>query len=229
MTTSLFRRSGGAILVIALAACTAQPPSGRPASSARAPEVSAPEATEGPAAQFSLTAIVTNDNNLSPEAGTTAAPLTVYRTLAGAAAFRNAQVTPDIPPGFRWAMLTDFDSDDDHEGGHEDRYRSFVAAFDTVADTRRAFEAAVDFHQSLQGWRFTRPREGLRIILTDYLGDEGIHYAVGDDYGHPELSVFLWRRGSLLLQAVDFHPYDRPGLLRSLAQGMDLRAAATSE
>jgi hypothetical protein len=57
------------------------------------------------------------------------------------------------------------------------------------------------------------------------LGDESVLYVKGTDYGYPGLSVYLWRVDNVLLQAVDFHPYDRPGLLESIAMDMDSRAA----
>jgi hypothetical protein len=175
----------------------------------------------------SLAGIVVKDENLSPEAGTFGtATLSVFRTVAGAAAFREAGVAEEVPDGLTWAMLSEFDSDDDHEGKHEDRYRSFAAAFETVTDAQQAFLAAVDYHQSPSGWGFTRQRDGLVINVISFLGDEGMHYAVGRDYGYPELRVYLWRRANLLLQAVDFHPYDRTALLRSVAISMDLRAAS---
>jgi hypothetical protein len=208
-----------AILVLTLAACAGTPRVDRPLPTrAASPGTSAPEPAPSAVAPLSLAAIVTQDANLTPAAGTSRAPLTVFRTLAGGAAYRASDVTPAIPPGLRWAMLTDFDSDDDHAGAHEDRYRSFVAAFESSAEAQAAYRAAIAHHESTVGWKFTRQ------IRAD-LGNAAVFYAIGNDYGYSELSVYLWQRGPLLLQAVDFHPYDRPHLLRSFALSMDVRAA----
>ena len=226
MTASAWRWSGGAIVVLALAACTAQSPPGRtPATPDPTRQLTAaPTASPsgGPARRNSLIAIVTKDENLSPAAGAFGAPLAVYRTLAGPDAFRASGIAPMIPPGFEWAMLTEFDDDDEHVGDHEGQYRSFVARFQTAADAERALEAVIAFHQTAAAWGFFS-QPGIKPIA--FLGDEGVHFTKGDDYGYPVLSVYLWRRDTMVLQAVDFHPYDRPGLLRSIARSMDLRAA----
>ena len=218
-----FRAPASAILVLTLSACAGPPGVDRPPPSrATSPGTNPPEPAPSSVAPISLAAIVTQNANLTPAAGTSRAPLTVFRTLAGGAAYRASDVTSTMPPGLHWAMLTDFDSDDDHAGAHEDRYRSFVAAFESTADAQAAYRAAIAHHESAVGWDFTRQ------VRAD-LGEAAVFYAIGNDYGYSEISVYLWRRGPLLLQAVDFHPYDRPDLLRSFALSMDVRAANALE
>jgi hypothetical protein len=147
--------------------------------------------------------------------------LAVYRTLTGIEALDASDTAPVGSPGFADAILTEFDADDDHEGEHEDRYRTFVAVFDTVDHAQQAFRAAVDNSESPDAWGLTR------LSIRDRpSGDQRVHFATGEDYGYPELSVYLWRIDTILLQAVDFHPYDRPGLLLFIAQGMSTRAGA---
>lgn len=146
--------------------------------------------------------------------------LAVYRTVRGVDALRTSGVVPADIVGLVDAIETSFDGDEDHEGEHEDLYRTFGAAFETVADAERAFDAAVVLHESADGWGLTRAERNPRLGL----GEASVHYRQGSDYGYPEISVYLWRVDSMLLQAVDFHPYDRPDLLESIVRGMDARA-----
>jgi hypothetical protein len=155
--------------------------------------------------------------------------MTVYQTLGGDSALGEAAVAPLDSPGFVDAVLTDFDRDDYHMGEHEDRYRTFAAEFETVADAERAFDAGVANLVSPDGWGLSTPADvaDLRpgFDPAPGLGDESVLYVKGpDEYGFPRLSVYFWRVGNLLLQAVDYHPYDRVGLMASVAAGMDARA-----
>ena len=119
------------------------------------------------------------------------------------------------------AIETSFDGDAEHEGDHEDLYGTFGAAFETVADAERAFDAAVVLHESADGWGLTAGQ----VLASDRgLGDASVRYAQGSDYGYPEIIVYLWRVDNVLLHAVDFHPYDRPDLLESIVRAMDDRA-----
>jgi hypothetical protein len=219
-----------AFLILALSGCAREARLESPTILASHQGSVPPVETEGSVAPpISLAAIVTTDANLSAAAGTFAPQLTVYRTLAGAAAFRAAGVASELPAGFQWAMLTEFDRDDDHRGPHEDRYRSFAAAFETAIDAERAYQAAVQHHQSASGWGFSAQRDEGGCEWDPGLGDEGACYVTGEDYGYPALSVYLWRVDTLLLQAVDYHPYDLPDLLRSIARSMTARAVDAIE
>jgi hypothetical protein len=156
--------------------------------------------------------------------------MTVYQTLRGSSALDASGAAPSDSPGFVDAVLTDFDRDDLHVGDHEDRYRTFVAEFETVADAKRAFDAGVANLLSPDGWALTTPAD-VADLRPEFdrdpaLGDESAFYVRGpNEYGFPRLSVYFWRVGNLLLQAVDYHPYDRVGLMASVAEGMDARAA----
>jgi hypothetical protein len=147
--------------------------------------------------------------------------LTVHRTVRGVEALRTSGVLPVDVVGLVDAIETSFDGDEDHEGDHEDLYRTFGAVFETVADAERAFDAAVVLHESADGWRLAA---GHVFVPDRRLGDASVRYAQGSDYGDPEIIVYLWRVDNVLLHAVDFHPYDRPDLLRSIVEAMDARA-----
>jgi hypothetical protein len=150
--------------------------------------------------------------------------LTVHRTVRGVDALRSSGVVPDDVVGLVDAIETSFDGDEDHEGDHEDLYGSFVAIFETDADAARAFDAAVDLHESADGWGLTAGQARVERNPALGLGDTAVHYAQGSDYGYPEISVYLWRVGNVLLHAVDFHPYDRTDLFESIVRSMDARA-----
>lgn len=152
--------------------------------------------------------------------------LTVHRTLRGVDALRAAGVVPADVRGFVDAIETSFDGDADHEGDHEDLYRTFAAVFESAADAERAFYAAVAFHESADGWGLTPGNGRLERQVGLGLGDASIRWAQGADYGHPEIIVYLWRVDNMLLHAVDFHPYDRPTLLESIVRALDARARA---
>jgi hypothetical protein len=150
--------------------------------------------------------------------------LSVHRTVRGVEALRTSGVVPADVVGLVDAIETSFDGDDDHEGDHEDLYGSFVAVFETDADAARAFDAAVVLHESADGWGLTAGQARVERNPALGLGDEAVHYAQGSDYGYPEISVYLWRVGRVLLHAVDFHPYDRSDLFESIVRSMDARA-----
>jgi hypothetical protein len=150
--------------------------------------------------------------------------LTVHRTVRGVEALRTSGIVPADVVGLVDAIETSFDGDEDHEGDHEDLYGTFGAVFETVADAEVAFDAAVVLHESADGWGLTAGKARFERDPDLGLGDAGVHYAQGSDYGYPEISVYLWRVDNVLLHAVDFHPYDRPELLGSIVRGMDARA-----
>jgi hypothetical protein len=145
--------------------------------------------------------------------------LTIYRSLSGMDALDASDTVPLDSPGFVDAFLTEFDDDDEHEGDHEGHYLTFAAVFDTAADAQQAFAAAVTNYAPPAGWGSTR-----RPPMEPPRGDQGFELLTGSDYGYPRLSVFIWRIDRIVLQAVDFHPYDRPRLLESIADGMATRA-----
>lgn len=150
--------------------------------------------------------------------------LTVHRTLRGIEAVRSSGVVPADVVGLVGAIETSFDSDEVHEGDHEDLYRTFAAVFESVADAERAFDAAVLLHESADGWGLSAGSARIEIDPELGLGVASVHYAQGSDYGYPEISVYLWQVDNMLLHAVDFHPYDRPQLLDSIVRAMDARA-----
>jgi hypothetical protein len=150
--------------------------------------------------------------------------LTVHRTVRGMEALRTSGVVPADVVGLVDAIETSFDGDEDHEGDHEDLYGTFAAVFATDADAARAFDRAVVLHESADGWGLTPGRAGVEREPALGLGDEGVHYIRGFDYGYPEISVYLWRVGNMLLHVVDFHPYDRTDLFESIVRSMDARA-----
>jgi hypothetical protein len=150
--------------------------------------------------------------------------LTVHRTVRGVDALRTSGAVPTDVVGLVDAIETSFDGDEEHEGDHEDLYSTFGAVFDTVADAERAFDAAVVLHESADGWGLPAATARVEHDPSLGLGDMSVHYAQGSDYGYPEISVYLWRVGNVLLHAVDFHPYDRPALLESIVRSMDARA-----
>jgi hypothetical protein len=170
-----------------------------------------------PAGVPPLPAIVVTDANVP-------LGLTVHREVRGVEALRASGVVPADVIGLVDAIETSFDGDEDHEGEHEDLYRTFGAAFDTVAHAQQAFDAAVDLHGSGEGWGLSGGTGRLERPPDLGLGDASVHYVQGSDYGYPEISVYLWRVDEMLFQAVDFHPYDRPGLLESIVRAMDARA-----
>jgi hypothetical protein len=159
--------------------------------------------------------------------------MNVYLTLTGRAALDASDTAPVDSPGFVDAVLSGFDADDEHEGDHEGRYWTFAARFETEADAERAFDAAAANLASPAGWGLSIAADGDgRRIGYDpdpglELGNESVLLVRGrgTDYGCPQLSVYLWRVDNVLLQAVDFHPYDRgPSFLQWIAEGMDARA-----
>lgn len=152
--------------------------------------------------------------------------LSVHRTVRGVEALRSSGVVPEDVPGLVDAIETLFDSNQDHEGDHEDLYGTFGATFETDVDAARAFDAAVVLHESADGWALTPGQAGVEREPALGLGDEGVHYTQGFDYGYPEISVYVWRVGNVLLHAVDFHPYDRSDLFESIVRSMDARARA---
>jgi hypothetical protein len=160
---------------------------------------------------------------------TVPAGLTVHRTVWGLEALRTSGVMPADVRGFVDAIETSFDRDEDHEGDHEDLYVTFGAAFNTVADAEQAFDAAVALHESPAGWGLTAKTARVEPDLDLGLGEASVHYAQGSDYGLPEIKVYLWRVGNVVLHAVDFHPYDRADLLESIVRGMDARANVAAE
>ena len=176
-----------------------------------------PDRTPDPRAVPALPNIVVTEANVP-------FGLTVHRTVRGVEALRTSGVVPADVVGVLDAIETSFDGDDEHEGDHEDLYGTFGAVFETVADAERAFDAAVDLHESADGWGLTAATARVVRDRDLGLGDESIHYAQGSDYGHPEISVYLWRVDNVLLHAVDFHPYERPDLLESIVRAMDARA-----
>jgi hypothetical protein len=145
--------------------------------------------------------------------------LTVYRTVTGIDALSASETAPVTSPGFVDAVLTYFDDDEEHSGEHEGRYATFAAEFASAQEAHLAFEAAVAHHEAPDGWGMTEPAK------NPGLGDEGVYYEQGRDYGFPLLSVYLWRVDTVLLYAVDYHPYDRTtAFLRWIAHSMDARA-----
>jgi hypothetical protein len=178
----------------------------------------APERTSDPGGVPALREIVVTE-------ATVPSGLTVHLTVRGEDALRSSGVVPPDVAGFVDAIETSFDGDEDHEGDHEDLYKTFGALFETVADAQRAFDAAVLLHEADDGWDLTAGRARVERDPELGLGDAGVHYAQGFDYGNPEISVYLWRVDNLLLHAVDYHPYDRPALLESIVRAMDARAS----
>ena len=176
-----------------------------------------PERTTDPGGVPALSDIVVTSANVP-------VGLTVYRTVRGAEALRTSGAVPADVVGLVDAIETSFDGDEEHEGDHEDLYRTFGAVFKTDADAGRAFDAAVVLHESADGWGLTAGTAHVERDPDLGLGDASVHYAQGSDYGHPEMSVYLWRIDNMVLHAVDFHPYDRPGVLASIVRGMDARA-----
>lgn len=155
--------------------------------------------------------------------------LTVYRTVRGVEALHTSGVVPMDVLGLVDAIETSFDDDEDHDGEHDDLYRTFGAVFETVPDAERAFDAAVALHESSDWWGLTAGEGPVERDPDLGLGDESVHYVQGSDYGYPEIRVYLWRVDNMLLHAVDLHPYDRPDLLESIARGMDARARRGEE
>ena len=145
--------------------------------------------------------------------------LTVYRSVSGIDALESSDTVPVGSPGFVDAFLTEFDSDDDHDGDHEGHYSTFAASFETAADAQRAFATAVANHEPPDGWG--QPRQ---LDVDPPLGDQSVQLVTGRDYGFPRLSVLIWRVDTVVLQAVDWHPYDDPDLLLSIAEDMTARA-----
>jgi hypothetical protein len=178
----------------------------------------APERTPDPSRVPGLPKIVVTE-------ATVPSRLTVYRTLHGVEALRASGVVPADVAGFVDAIETSFDGDEEHVGDHQDLYRTFGAVFDTVGDAERAFAAAVVLHEADDWWGLSSDRAPLERETDVGLGDESVHYTQGSDYGRPEISVYFWRVGNVLLHAVDFHPYDRRDLLESMVREMDARAS----
>ena len=160
-----------------------------------------------------LSAIVVTEANVPT-------PYSVYRTLTGIEALDASDTAPVGLGGFSDALLTEFDDNDEHEGEHEGRYRTFAAAFATADDALLAFEAAVANYEAPAGWGQTR-------LLPFHLGNQGVQFDTGAEYGFPRLTVYLWRVDSVLMQAVEFHPYERrrTDLLLHIAEGMATRAS----
>lgn len=148
----------------------------------------------------------------------------VHRTERGIAALRASDLALEDASGFVDAVLIEFDADDAHVGEHEDVYRSFAALFSSEADAEFAFAQAVAQLESSQGWGLAIEPRRPGYEPHPPLGDESVHYLQGMDYGYPELSVYLWRLDAVVIHTVDFHPYDRPGLIGVIAR--DLEAGA---
>lgn len=181
----------------------------------RSPTPSASEFPSPSGRATGLAAIVVTEANVP-------APFTVYRMVTGIEALDASDTAPVGSRGFSDALLTEFDDDNEHKGEHEGRFRTFAAAFKTVDDAAQAFEAAVASYEAPAGWGPTSVHQS---NLPS--GDQGVRFDTGTDYGYPRLSVYLWRIDALLLQAVDFHPYDhdRAGyFLLRIAEDMATRA-----
>ena len=150
----------------------------------------------------------------------------VYRSLSGIDALEALDTVSLDPSGIIDAALTEFDDDDEHEGDHEGRYRTFAAAFETVVDAQGAFATAVANYEPPAGWGSTQ-----ELALDPPLGEQSVQLVTGSDYGSPRLKVLIWRIERIVLLAVDFHPYDRAdriddpsGFLETIAAEMTVRA-----
>lgn len=177
------------------------------------PSASVVPSPSGPAT--GLAAIVVTEANVP-------ATFTVYRTLTGIEALDASDTAPVGSFGFSDAFLSEFDDDREHAGDHEGRFRTFAAAFETADDAQQAFEAAAASYEAPAGWGPTSVHQSNLPSA-----DQGVRFDTGTDYGYPRLIVYLWRIDALLLQAVDFHPYDhdRAGhFLLQIAQDMATRA-----
>ena len=169
----------------------------------------------------SVRAIVVTDATLP-----TVRPYAVYRSLSGIDALKALDTVSLDPSGPIDAALTEFDDDDEHEGDHEGRYRTFAAAFETAVDAQRAFATAVATYEPPAGWGSAQ-----ELALDPPLGEQSVQLVTGSDYGSPRLKVLIWRIDRILLLAVDFHPYDRAdriddpsGFLETIAAEMTVRA-----
>lgn len=183
---------------------------------------SSEEPTASPSGiESAVRAIVVTDATLP-----TGGPYAVYRSLSGADALEALDTVSLDSSGVIDAALTEFDDDDEHEGDHEGRYRTFAAAFETVVDAQRAFATAVTNYGPPAGWGSTQ-----KLALDPPLGEQSVQLVTGSEYGFPRLKVLIWRIDRIVLVAIDFHPYDRAdrtddpgGFLESIAAEMTVRA-----
>jgi hypothetical protein len=159
---------------------------------------------------------------VAPNQANLPAPVVVHRELRGPEAVRASEIGLEAAPGLTDAALVEFDFAA-AGGEHKALFRSFVSAYETVADAEIAFETAVTHLESPRGWNLsTGARPGDEPDMR--LGDESEHYVQGEDLGYPELSVFLWRLDNAVLLTADFHPYDWPGLIGVISRDLDSRA-----